>query len=69
MYKVDVNNACSCFLKSGYSEHQSFQSREEAKEEADQMFKVMNSTFCHKHQFSMMEKFGNYTITISSKIK
>ena len=67
MYKVEVKNACRCFLKSGFAEMQSYASKEEAKEEATKMLETMNSTFCHKHEFNMMESFGNYTINIVAK--
>ena len=65
MYIVEVKNPCSCFLKGGYIEQQSFSTKEEAREEAEEMFRVMNSTFCHKHKFSITERFGNFTIMIA----
>ena len=64
MYKVEVKNACRCFLKGGYAEMQTYNTKEEAKEEAQQMLNTMNSTFCHQHEFKMIESFGNYTINI-----
>lgn len=67
MYRVEVQNACRCFLKSGLLESQSFQSKEEAKNEAEYLLGVMESTFCHKHKFTLSELLGNYTIAISSK--
>jgi hypothetical protein len=65
MYKVEVKNACSCFLKGGYVESQSFKTKQEAKEEAENMLDIMQSTFCNKHKFSMSERFGHYTIVIT----
>jgi nucleoid DNA-binding protein len=67
MYRVEVINACRCFLKSGFLEQQRYITKDEAKEEAEQMLQIMNSTFCHKHEFKMIENFGNYTINIVSK--
>ncbi len=69
MYRVEVKNACSCFLKSGFSERQQFDTKEAAKAEAEYMLGVMNSTFCHKHRFGMSEMAGDFTITISPNIK
>jgi hypothetical protein len=65
MKRVEVKNACRCFFKSGMVEKQTFDTKEEAKEEAEYMLGVMNSTFCHKHKFSLVESFGNYTINIA----
>ncbi len=65
MYKVEVKNPCRCFLKGGYIEQQSFDTKQEAKQEAENMLEIMNSTFCHKHKFSLVERLGNFTITIS----
>ena len=48
-YKVNVQNTCRCFLKSGMAESSEFETKEEAKKEAEYMIGVMNSTFCAKH--------------------
>lgn len=69
MYRVEVKNSCSCFLKSGFSEHQSFDTQEEAREEAERMFEHMQTKFCRKHEFSLSESFGNYTIFIRPRAK
>ena len=64
MYRVKVENPCRCFLKSGYPQEQSFQSKEDAKREAERMLHDMNSNFCKKDEFKLSEFLGNYTITI-----
>ena len=64
MYRVEVKNVCRCFLKSGFAENQGFATKEEAKAEAEQMFEHMQNNFCNKHEFSLIESFGNYTIFI-----
>lgn len=64
MYKVKVPNTCSCFLKSGLPEVAEYETEEEAKKEANEMVKKMNSSFCHKHEFSLSEKFGDFTISM-----
>jgi len=66
-YKVKVQNVCSCFLKSGFGEQSSFDTKEEAKKEAEYMIGIMQSNFCKKHEFSLSEKFGDYTIFIKPR--
>jgi len=67
MYKVKVENACRCFLKSGFAEVVEFATQEEAKKEAEYMIGVMKSTFCQKHEFAMNEQFGDFTIYIKPR--
>ncbi|MEA2073457.1 MAG: hypothetical protein U9O86_07720 [Campylobacterota bacterium] len=62
MYKVNVMNPCSCFIKNGFVDIQDFPTKEEAKNEADYLIKIMKSNFCQKHEFSMIEQFGSFTI-------
>lgn len=64
MYRVEVKNSCKCFLRSGLCEHQSFETRDEAKEEAERLLEHMQTKFCNKHEFSLSESFGHYTIYI-----
>jgi len=67
MYKVQVQNPCSCFVKNGFVENQEFATKEEAKAEVDYLMKIMASNFCQKHQFSMSEQFGDFTIYIKPR--
>lgn len=67
MYKVNVQNTCRCFLKSGMVESSEFDTKEEAQKEAEYMIGVMNSTFCQKHEFDLKEQFGDYTIYIKPR--
>lgn len=67
MYKVKVENACRCFLRSGFAEMQEFSSKDEAKGEAESMIKIMESNFCKKHEFSINEQFGDFTIYIKPR--
>ena len=67
MYKVNVMNPCSCFVKNGFVDAQDFTTKEEAKSEADYLMGIMNSNFCQKHEFSMTEQFGNFTIYIKPR--
>ncbi len=68
MYKVQVQNPCSCFIKNGFTEKQEFATKEEAKEEAEYLMRIMASNFCQKHQFSMTEQFGDFTIYIKPRV-
>ena len=63
MYKVNVENPCSCFFKSGLCEVLEFENKIEAKKEADRVLEAMQSSFCHKHEFSLSERFGDFTIS------
>ncbi len=67
MYKVNVQNLCSCFLKSGMPETQEFQTKDEAKAEAESMLGNMKEKFCKKHEFSLIERFGDFTIYIKPR--
>lgn len=69
MYRVEVKNACKCFFKSGLAENSVFDTKAEAKEEADYMLGIMNSNFCHKHTFVLNEMGNNYEIIIKPNIK
>lgn len=68
MYKVKVQNPCRCFLKSGFSENSEFSTEDEAKKEAEYMLGIMKSTFCNKHNFTMSEQFGDFTIFIKENL-
>ena len=62
MYKVTVMNPCSCFVKNGFAPEQDFSSKEEAKAEADFLINKMQTSFCARHDFSISEQFGSFTI-------
>lgn len=64
MYKVKMENTCSCFLKSGLPEVAEYETEEEAKKEAESMTQKMNSEFCHKHEFILNEQFGDFSISM-----
>lgn len=68
MYKVKVLNACSCFLKNGMAEVQEFETKDEAKIEAESMLNIMKSNFCQKHSFSISEQFGDFTVLIKPNL-
>ena len=67
MYKIRVENPCSCFLKNGLAEVQDFETKEEAKTAADKLMHKMSTTFCQKHEFTLSERFGDFTIFIKPR--
>lgn len=67
MYKVDVTSPCSCFVKNGLWDTQDFATKDEAKKEAESLLNRMQTTFCSKHEFSLSEQFGSYTIYTKSR--
>ncbi len=67
MYKVKVQNPCSCFLKSGFMESLEFSTKEKAQKEAESMIEIMKSNFCQKHNFTLTQQFGDCTILIKPR--
>ena len=64
MYSVEVKNSCSCAMKRAIAEHQSFDSKEKAEEEANRLLNQMQDEFCKKHRFELRNEFGSYNIYI-----
>ncbi|MBD3823059.1 MAG: hypothetical protein IE916_00925 [Epsilonproteobacteria bacterium] len=64
MYKVNIENSCSCFLKSGIPVTQDFETKEAAQKEAESLLRIMKTNFCQKHNFTLSETLGDYTIYI-----
>lgn len=67
LFYVKVQGACSCYLKTGLPEVNQFKTLEEAKSEAEYIFGVMNSTFCHKHKFDLYQSGNDFIINISNR--
>lgn len=67
MYKVTVMNPCSCFVKSGLGQSLEFETQAEAQSEAHKLIARMESNFCKKHEFSMIEQFGDFIIYIKPR--
>jgi len=51
MAVVKMERACGCFKHSKYEMETTFDTIEEALDEANEMCIVMNEDFCHKHKF------------------
>lgn len=66
-YKLEVKNGCSCFRRDGGVDTQTFETTQEAKEEAQMLLERMQKNYCKKHQFILSSMGGNYTITIAPR--
>jgi len=64
MFNVSINNPCSCTIKRGLPEVQSFDTKEEAEEEANRILEQMHNEFCKKHSFELKDEFGQFTIYV-----
>ena len=64
MYRVEIKNSCSCAIKRGIAEEQSFDTKEEAEEEANRLLQQMRDEFCKKHRFELRNELGNFIIFI-----
>lgn len=58
MYKIHVENECSCFKKSAFENDQTYQNKADALMKAKVMECRMNQEFCHTHYFEA-EDLGN----------
>lgn len=65
MYTVTMEKECGCFKRSNLEASQSFESKDEALIEAQNMIKKMNEEFCQKHNFSVIEDGENFIITLA----
>jgi hypothetical protein len=66
-YTLEVKNACGCFKRDGGVDTQSFDSMQDAKEEAQALHARMEKNYCKKHKFVLSTMGGNYTITIQPR--
>lgn len=66
-YKLEVKNGCGCFRRDGGVDIQSFESAQDAKEEAEILHGRMEKNYCKKHKFVLSSMGGNYTITIQPR--
>lgn len=69
MYTIEFTKECGCFIRSGMKNNMSFNSKEEAKKEADKMMDEINETFCHKHDFKLEEVDEGFKIIVSNAKK
>lgn len=62
MYKLVVQDRCSCFSKHNLEGTFSFSSKDEALKKAIELKNYMNHSFCKKHKFQVEEMFNNFII-------
>lgn len=67
MYKVSVENPCSCFFKDGLPEEQTFNSKDAAKAEAESLLAHMQKNFCKKHTFAVVPSGPGFKVRISPR--
>lgn len=66
MYTVNVAQQCGCFKRSGYDAVKSYEDKDVALMEANEMVHDMNATFCKKHAFIVREEGSTFSIVMAS---
>lgn len=64
MYTVTMEKQCGCFKRSEFSPVQSFESKDDALIQAQEMASDMNETFCQKHNFKVTEAGQDFLVTM-----
>lgn len=67
MYKVKIENACSCVFKNGLPEEQTFNDKEAAKAEAQSLLEHMQKHFCKKHTFNVLPSGTSFKVNITNR--
>lgn len=65
MYTITMEKQCGCFKRSNLAASQSFESKDDALVEAQNMANKMNTEFCKKHNFNVVEDGENLIITLA----
>ncbi len=66
MNHVVIEKLCGCAKKQGIKQIQSFDTKEEAEEYANEWAETLNDTFCGKHGFDVVEVDGNFVISVEN---
>ncbi|AXX93515.1 hypothetical protein CPU12_12735 [Malaciobacter molluscorum LMG 25693] len=69
MHKIVVSNQCGCFKRSDLKNNISFESKDDALEKALEMKNTMNTEFCGKHEFQVVEFGDNFVISFDTEPK
>lgn len=64
MYKVVVENECSCFIKSKKPYEQNFKKSFLAYSAAEELVEYMQKNFCKRHEFSVTKSYDGTTYTV-----
>jgi len=67
MYTISVSKECKCFKESAYENNLTFQNRDDALLQAELMINYMNTKFCKKHAFELLESGENFKITVEER--
>ena len=65
MYKIVVEKECGCFKKSALENNVVIESKDDALMQSLDMVNQMNSEFCGKHSFKLLEVEKNFVIAMS----
>jgi hypothetical protein len=66
MFQVSVPQQCGCFRRSGKEASASFENKDDALMHAQEMAQEMNSEFCKKHNFSVLEEGKDFIIVMAA---
>ncbi len=66
MFQVSVAQQCGCFRRSGKAASEDFDNKDDALMHATQMVNTMNSEFCKKHKFNVVEDGNNFVIVMGA---
>ena len=64
MYKVIVENECSCFIKSKKPYEQEFEKSFLAYMAAEEMVEYMQKEFCKRHEFKVNKSADGFTYRV-----
>ncbi|MDF1877318.1 hypothetical protein JHD47_05760 [Sulfurimonas sp. SAG-AH-194-L11] len=66
MYTVQMENECACFIKSEYTNNNTFTTQSEAYQYANILAELMNEEFCSKHTFvAEIAEGNNFVIRVA----
>ena len=63
-YIVNIEKQCGCLKKSGIELPKTFENKEEALKEAQELAQEFNETFCKKHNFEVEENGNEFMIKV-----
>lgn len=66
MAKITMEFECGCFKRSGYDSVQTFATKADAMNRAEDMVEDMNESFCGAHSFGIREVGDDVEITVKS---
>lgn len=67
MHKIIVDRQCGCIKRSGMPLERAFESKDDALLHGTDWVQQMNSKFCKKHAFTLVEDNENFRILMAMK--